>query len=142
LKTKIPAVEGDPMKLELSLAGSEAFCTGIDVACAADGVEAIEYHFLRARMNGDLLSDTARVIMVINMPRLDGISAVKALRGDRRTALTPIVMLSNSDDSGDIKAAYEIRANTFVRKPGLGASSCGLFGHMVAFWTGFNQSVA
>ena len=142
MKKTILVVEDDPLELELTLAGLDTYCAGIDVASVSDGAEAIEYLFARAQASGNSLSDTSLVIMDINMPRLDGISAVKALRNDRRTALTPIVMLSNSDDPRDVKAAYEAGANAFVRKPGLGASSRELFGHMVPFWTKFNQATA
>ncbi len=141
MKKSILVVEDDPLELELTLAGLGAFCAGIDIASASDGAEAIEYLFARAE-EGASLAETTLVIMDINMPRLDGISAVKALRNDQRTALMPIIMLSNSDDPRDVKAAYEAGANAFVRKPGLGVSSTELFGNMVPFWTRFNQVAA
>jgi len=141
VKKSILVVEDDPLELELTLAGLGAFCSGIDIASVSDGAEAIEYLFARAEAGGSL-ADTSLVIMDINMPRLDGISAVKALRSDHRTALMPIVMLSNSDDPRDVKAAYEAGANAFLRKPGLGVSSAELFGNMVPFWTRFNQIAA
>ncbi|HEX9392703.1 MAG TPA: response regulator [Usitatibacteraceae bacterium] len=141
MKKSILVVEDDPLELELTLAGLGAFCSDIDIASVSDGAEAIEYLFARAEAGGSL-ADTSLVIMDINMPRLDGISAVKALRSDHRTALMPIVMLSNSDDPRDVKAAYEAGANAFLRKPGLGMSSAELFGNMVPFWTRFNQIAA
>ena len=59
----------------------------------------------------------ALVLLDINLPRVSGIEVLHALRGDPRTRLLPVVMLTSSDEERDRLASYENGANSFVRKP-------------------------
>jgi len=81
-----------------------------DVAVARDGVEALDY-LLRS---GHALPRL--VLLDLRMPRLDGFEVLKALRGDRRTAHLPIVVLTASREPRDIEESYSAGANSYVRK--------------------------
>lgn len=49
------------------------------------------------------------------MPDMDGMTAIRALRGDSRTASIPILMMSAADDGR--QAAVRAGADGFLRKP-------------------------
>jgi two-component system chemotaxis response regulator CheY len=75
---------------------------------AADGIEALEV----ARTERPRL-----VFMDIDMPRLDGISACRALRADAATAGATIVMLTASAEDSSRRRAEEAGADLFLTKP-------------------------
>jgi two-component system response regulator len=51
------------------------------------------------------------------LPKVDGLSVLKRLREDPRTTLTPIVVLTSSKAEQDVVAGYNLRANSYIRKP-------------------------
>ena len=75
---------------------------------AADGEEAL----VVARARHPRL-----VFLDIDMPRLDGIGACRALRADPATAGATIVMLTASADESARRRAEEAGADLFLTKP-------------------------
>ena len=57
------------------------------------------------------------VITDVNMPLMNGLELVKRLREDRRTARTPIIVLSAAKQEQDILAGYSHGADDYVAKP-------------------------
>lgn len=55
------------------------------------------------------------ILMDINLPGRSGLNIVRDLR--KKGYLRPIIMMSSSYSSDDIKAAYEAGANTYFSKP-------------------------
>ena len=81
---------------------------GLDVDVAADGREAV------AMVDAD---DYALVLMDMQMPRLDGIGACRAIRLDPRHANLPIVAMTANAFNEDRVAALESGMNDHVPKP-------------------------
>jgi len=78
---------------------------GFAVLAAADGQEALELH---RRHDPDL------VILDLMLPRLDGFEVCRQIR---RTADTPIVMLTARSDDVDAIVGLELGADDYVTKP-------------------------
>jgi CheY-like chemotaxis protein len=57
------------------------------------------------------------VMLDINMPRLDGLSTLKAIRQDPALRSIPVVMLTTSDAETDVIRSYESFANAYIVKP-------------------------
>lgn len=57
------------------------------------------------------------ILMDINMPVMDGITALNHIRNDSALRNMPVVMLTTSDAPKDVKASYTDGANAFVTKP-------------------------
>ena len=51
------------------------------------------------------------------MPKLDGLSVLKAIRSYNKLRYIPVTMLTTSDQEEDRVKSYELGANAFVRKP-------------------------
>jgi len=85
---------------------------------AKDGIEALDYLLARGPHAGRDINDIPAVILLdLNMPRLDGISVLKAIRADPRIRHIPIAILTSSNEDKDRLAAYDNYVNSYVRKP-------------------------
>lgn len=80
-----------------------------DVSLAADGDEALE------RLRRGPAVDV--VVSDWQMPRLDGLELVAAVRGDPSLAALPVVIVSSLGDDAAIAEAFERGATHFGRKP-------------------------
>jgi two-component system response regulator len=85
---------------------------------AHDGVEALEYLFgTGAHAGRDLSKQPQLVLLDIKLPKVDGIEVLRRVRGDPRTRLQPVVILTSSNEERDVVASYALGANSYVRKP-------------------------
>jgi pilus assembly protein CpaE len=82
---------------------------GYRVEAAANGVDALT--LIASKGAPDV------VITDVNMPLMNGLELVKRLREDRRTARTPIIVLSAAKQEQDILAGYSHGADDYVGKP-------------------------
>ena len=57
------------------------------------------------------------VLLDLNMPRMDGREALRAIRADPTLRSLPIVVLSTSAADEDVSESYLLGANAFVCKP-------------------------
>jgi predicted signal transduction protein with EAL and GGDEF domain/FixJ family two-component response regulator len=80
----------------------------LDAIEAADGVQAVA---LARECSPDL------ILMDVEMPRMDGFAACRAIRDLENGATVPIVMVTGGDDLEAVTNAYEAGATDFVSKP-------------------------
>jgi CheY-like chemotaxis protein len=57
------------------------------------------------------------ILMDMNMPKMNGLETIVALRSDSDLFAVPVVMISTSSNSFLIEKAYEAGANSFITKP-------------------------
>ena len=85
---------------------------GWHVAEASNGVEALELvHAQEGEQAFDLY------VVDVNMPRMDGYSFVRALRGLPARHQAPVLMVSTEASSCDASAAFDAGANGYLVKP-------------------------
>lgn len=88
------------------------------VIVVRDGVEALDYLFARGVYADRALAALPQLILLdLKLPKLDGLEVLKALRGDERTKLLPVVILTSSLEEQDLIQGYSFGANSYVRKP-------------------------
>lgn len=81
-----------------------------EVRFAVDGVELLET-LGQSDRHPDL------ILLDLNMPRMDGFSALEHIRNSAFTRTIPVVMFTTSSAPDHIHRAYELGANSFVTKP-------------------------
>ena len=111
-------VEDNPDDAKLTLRAIKRNNMLNPIVVARDGVEALDILFARgayAERAGKPLP--ALIILDLNLPRLDGLGVLKAIRGDERTRLIPVVILTSSKEEQDVVHSYSLGANSYVRKP-------------------------
>jgi pilus assembly protein CpaE len=82
---------------------------GYRVETVANGIEALK--LIESKGPPDL------VVTDVNMPLMNGLELVKRLREDRRTARTPIIVLSAAKQEQDVLAGYAHGADDYIGKP-------------------------
>ena len=82
---------------------------------AKDGLEALQ--FLRREPPYEKVARPHLVLMDINMPRLNGLETLEAIKADPDLRALPVIMLTVSSRDEDIMKAYQRGACTYIRKP-------------------------
>jgi two-component system response regulator len=57
------------------------------------------------------------ILMDLNMPRMKGLDALKALRADALLRALPVIILSTSNNPKQIAESYESGVNAYMTKP-------------------------
>jgi len=111
-------VEDNPDDAKLSLRAFKRNKMLNPIVVARDGVEALDFLFARgayAERAGK--PPPTLIILDLKLPKLDGLGVLKAIRGDARTRLIPVVILTSSKEEQDLIQSYSLGANSYVRKP-------------------------
>jgi two-component system response regulator len=111
-------VEDNPDDVKLTLRAFSQIKVGNQIVVARDGVEALDYLFGTGPHVGRDVTDLPAVVFLdLKLPKLDGLEVLRRIRGDARTALQPVVILTSSDEEQDRITSYRLGANSYVRKP-------------------------
>lgn len=84
------------------------------VAVASNGAEALT--MLLGDNHGDQDSP-ALILLDLKLPKIDGLEVLRRIRADQRTRVIPVVVLTSSKEEEDLRRAYDLGANGYVRKP-------------------------
>lgn len=111
-------VEDDPNDVDLTVRELRKAGVRSRLVVVGDGSEALDYLFARGEYAGrDPRADPAVVLLDLKLPKVSGFDVLKSLRKHERTMLTPVVVLTASDDDQHRAEAYSLGANSYVRKP-------------------------
>jgi two-component system response regulator len=89
-----------------------------EIIVAKDGVEALDFLFGTGKYAGrDSRSMPALVVLDLKLPKIEGLEVLRRIRGDERTRLLPVVILTSSKEERDLARGYASGANGYVRKP-------------------------
>lgn len=76
----------------------------------------------------------AFLLLDLNMPLMSGFEVLGKLRADPRYALMPVLIFSTSNAQRDIDLAYELGANSYVKKPSSFAEYKSVVEDLCNFW--------
>lgn len=111
-------VEDNPDDETLTLRALEKQGISDRVVVARDGAEALDYLFGTGLYAGRDVSDIPRLMLLdLKLVKIDGLDVLRRLRGDPRTQIIPVVILTSSNETADRLASYHLCANSYVRKP-------------------------
>jgi two-component system response regulator len=82
-----------------------------------DGAEALDWLLKRGKHKDRQEADPQIVLLDLKLPKVDGLEVLRQLRDDPRTKLLPVVILTSSNEESDLLRGYELRANSYIRKP-------------------------
>jgi two-component system response regulator len=111
-------VEDNPDDVKLTLRAFKRNNMTNPIVVVRDGEEALDFMFARgahAERAGKPLPTL--ILLDLQLPRLDGLGVLKAIRADERTRYVPVVILTSSKEEQDLMGGYSLGANSYVRKP-------------------------
>jgi two-component system, response regulator len=83
-----------------------------------DGAEALDYLFgSGVDPVGKPIALPQLVLLDLKLPKVDGLEVLRRIRGNERTQLLPVVILTTSTEDKDRLDGYRLGANSYVRKP-------------------------
>lgn len=88
-----------------------------DIHHVRDGQEALDFIRGEGPHAGHVPQQPLLVLLDINMPRLDGVGVLRALKADPATARIPVIILSTTDDPREVARCYALSCNVYVTKP-------------------------
>lgn len=79
------------------------------------GQKALDYLF--AEVPNFTHQEQILVLLDLNLPELDGFQVLQRIKGDARTRLIPVIILTTTDNPREIDRCYELGCNVYVTKP-------------------------
>jgi CheY-like chemotaxis protein len=96
---------------------------------ATNGVDALE------QLRGGVIPRDRRIILLdLNMPRMNGIEFLKEIRQDPELNLTPVIVLTTSNDERDRIEAYNLNVAGYLLKPVTFSNFCEVMAALNKYW--------
>ena len=109
-------VEDNRSDVELTIRAFEKAHIPNELIVAEDGQQALEILFKDDQQNG-IKELPALILLDINMPKMNGLEVLQAIRQNKLTHNQPVVILSSSTEKCDMEQAYDLGVNSYIRKP-------------------------
>ena len=88
-----------------------------EVVRTHDGQEALDFLYFKGAYAGRPERAPVLMLLDINMPRVDGIEVLKAIKADPALAQIPTLMLTTTDDPREVERCYQLGCSVYITKP-------------------------
>lgn len=129
-------VEDNPMDVDLALRAFKRRRLTNRIDVARDGEEALAW--LPRWEAGEPVP--AVILLDLKLPRIDGLEVLRQLKAHPQFRRIPVVVLTTSAESADVRAAYEIGVNSYIVKPVDFDKFVEVAAHIDLYWTVINQA--
>ena len=88
-----------------------------EIVPLADGANAITFLF---GADGSGLVNKGRALLILldlNLPDMSGVDILKRLKENEHLRVSPVVVLTTTDDKSEIQRCYELGCNVYITKP-------------------------
>ncbi|MBX3066122.1 MAG: response regulator [Anaerolineae bacterium] len=109
-----------------------------ELVSVEDGEEALIYLFGNATTEPKPLP--VLVLLDLKLPKVDGLEVLERIRGDERTQMLPVVILTSSKEQDDLVRSYKLGVNSYVRKPVDFNEFVGAVQQLGLYWLILNES--
>jgi two-component system, chemotaxis family, response regulator Rcp1 len=112
---EILLVEDDPGDVRLTAEALKESGFPFHLTVAKDGEEALNCLYKVGKYVNNPTPEL--VLLDLNLPAMSGKDVLKIIKHDKLLSQIPIVVLTTSKDEEDIRASYNLHANSFITKP-------------------------
>ena len=88
-----------------------------EIVAFTDGTSAVDYLFGKDGTGSARKGQPLLVLLDLNLPDMTGIDILKRVKENAHLRSTPVVVLTTTDDSHEIKRCYELGCNVYITKP-------------------------
>ena len=138
-RKKILLVEDNAHDVELTVRVLRTIGLAAEVDVVNDGEEASNYLYRRGAFESRSESVPSLVILDLKMPKLDGAETLAEIKGNDRFRCLPVVMLTSSGETQDLRVCYRLGANGYVVKPVDAKEFTKAIKDLAAYWLDTNQ---
>ena len=115
---EILLVEDNPDDVELTLHAFRKHNLANRVHIVRDGAEALDFLFRTGAYKDRHIEDSPNVVLLdLKLPKVDGLEVLRRMKGDPRTRMIPVVVLTSSREDRDITESYQLGVNSYIVKP-------------------------
>lgn len=133
-------VEDNPRDAELTIRALKKHNLANQLVHVKDGAEALDFLFGRGIYVGRDIERRPRVVLLdLKLPKVNGLEVLRAIKEDERLRNVPVVMVTSSTEDPDMRAAYELGANSYVVKPVEFDSFMNAMSHLGLYWLLVNK---
>ena len=116
--TDILIVEDNPNDALLTIRSLKEHNLANNIVHVRDGQQALDYLFAEGGYSDrDPLNRPKAILLDLKLPKLDGLQVLARIRGDERMKCVPVVILTSSQEEGDLVKSYKLGANSYIVKP-------------------------
>lgn len=111
-------VEDNPQDAELTIRAFKKHNLANRLYLVEDGAQALDFIFRRGKYAERDANNNPKVVLLdLKLPKVSGLEVLRAMKEDEGTRKIPVVVVTSSAEDPDIRAAYELGANSYVAKP-------------------------
>ncbi|MBL8012642.1 MAG: response regulator [Candidatus Omnitrophica bacterium] len=115
---KILLVEDNEMDVRIATRAFKQVNKDHQLFSVKDGQQALDYLFNRSEFEDCTQYPRPDfILMDINMPRMNGLEALRKIKNDSKLKSIPVGMLTSSNNESDIIESYSSGACGYIRKP-------------------------
>jgi len=115
---EILLAEDNPNDVELTLHALRRYNLANHIHVVGDGAEALDFIFCTgAYAHRDITNGPKVVLLDLKLPLVDGLDVLQRVKGDPRTRMIPVVVLTSSREERDIVESYRLGVNSYITKP-------------------------
>jgi chemotaxis family two-component system response regulator Rcp1 len=125
-------VEDNEDDVELTLEALKESRLRVQIDVVHDGLSAMAFLRREGKFSGKPRPDL--ILLDLNLPLMDGREVLKEIREDPGLTDIPVVVLTTSEDEGDILKSYKLHANCYISKPVDFADFTEIIRQIEGFW--------
>jgi two-component system response regulator len=115
---EILLAEDNPNDVELTRHALRRHNLANRIHVVRDGAEALEFIFCTgAYAHRDIAHGLKVMLLDLKLPLVDGLDVLQRVKGDPRTRMIPVVVLTSSCEERDIVESYRLGVNSYITKP-------------------------
>lgn len=118
VEVELLLVEDRPADVKLTLRALSQRNLANKVKVLRDGAEVLDYLFGEGGYADRNLKEKPKVILLdLRLPKVGGIEVLRRIKADDRTRTIPVVVLTTSRESSDLRQCYDLGVNSYIVKP-------------------------
>ena len=108
-------IEDDDGHAKLIMKNLKRSGIGNNIVHFRDGAPALNHFF--GKSNEQLNHEKTLVLLDLNLPEVDGYEILTRLKGEARTRMIPVIVLTTTDNPREIDRCYALGCNVYLTKP-------------------------
>ncbi len=125
-------IEDNAADIRLVKEGLSLFQAEFNLTVVSDGEAAVDYVKRRGRYAS--AKRPSLVLLDLNLPKKDGLEVLREIKSDPDLRRIPVTVLTSSNSEEDVNAAYDLGANSYLRKANALDEIYGIMRGIHDFW--------